>query len=222
MEKAKFIIDRLRHKVLKIPYEFYDNMSYSKILESPGIYSWRIAPLNAGENKAQRLSSLSSYTSFFKPNDISLKGSNYFNQYDGKIQEVVSEKLQFQEKIESLSSLDNYKYLDLLVSLFLFTAPLYIGISDNLKFRISEHYNLICSSYETRDKSQVESDLNSSDFGKRLSSFISLQKEANPGISFPPSCFYVSILYLDSYTKSELESIEFLLNRIIKPKFGRR
>ena len=132
MTFEKFIIQRLQHKISSVHFEHYDNLTFNKIAETPGIYSWHIAPHNISSNFMQRRGSLASYTAFFKPNDITLSGSNYFNRYDGKISENVSEKDAFQQKIDILADLQDSKYLELLTSLFLFSSPLYIGISDNL------------------------------------------------------------------------------------------
>ncbi len=106
----------------------------------------------------------------------------------------------------------------------IFCPPLYIGISTNIKGRLSTHYNALVNflarpinlisyvSGEPEDDTEAESSI----FAERIGSLLKQNNVSNPGRLF------VKVVYVQGATKRELEQAEFFVNRTFIPLYGRR
>lgn len=212
----------LSDHTIPIHYDYYTSEYFSDIQNIGGIYSWHISPnvhLGSDNEKADTLNAL---LSFFSPNEIMLDGYTPFHNYKGLLEENVLDSINVQEKINRISSLTKENYLNVISTLLFFQSPLYIGISKTLKKRINKHSSILSQIYNEQ-KFVDDNEPENTEFGKRILEFIRSSEE-NQKIfyKFSPSNFFVKVIYINQFSKSELENIEYVLNRSIKPKFGKR
>lgn len=223
MDFATLIKCLLNHKTDEIHFDYFDYEHFSDIREkSAGIYAWHLAPNSFLGEPSDNQINLEAAVSFFSPNDINLVGQTPFYNYNGSLNEDVANNLVIREKISNISNFEKTKYLEALSALIFFQTPIYIGISTTLKKRINQHADVL-RQIHTTGTYLSSSDEEDRRFGDRIINFINNKKSNNEiFLKFMPSNFFIKVFYLDAYKKSQLEDLEYVLNRIIKPKFGKR
>lgn len=205
---------------LKIGY--YNSFTYGNILNVPGIYSWHISPPKRKMNKDEKINMLKAYVSFFNLNDIELTGQTSFHSYEGSLMDNKTTGKDFLDKIDYISNFDDDKFKNFVSALTFFHSTLYVGISTNLNDRIQTHSTTITEVLYQKKFSE-EKFLNDEDgksFFERVTLFLNKDKTSIKNF-FVPNCFFVKIIYLEKFNDKDLKSIEYLLNRTLKPKFGK-
>ncbi len=222
----------------------FDEVSDAPVL--PGLYSW-YAGLGLGEldiaDETQTRSALSKQTSKYKPSSLisEIKG-NFGALWKGELLDKSMDKLSFalsNEYLEyeeqtqenrlnrTLSELSTRKALisNLENCVPVFMSPLYIGISENLRRRLSEHVRIFRAIYDQKksgrnDQNYEEESLD--DFGNNFA-FRAVQrgfKEDNLKV------FVLPFEGLEDMTQQQIRdiisSVEFLVNRWSKPSLGER
>lgn len=176
-----------------------------------GLYAWFL-PFPSSSNEE----SLAAYSSVFQSSKLNVHARGNFGQdFLGNIDQVNKEH----------SNLDQSGQDLLFRTSAVFMPPVYIGISSNLRSRLSCHYDAFLKAFrngvdagEQEFTSDVESDTvkESSIFGGRL---------ADTMLSAGFTDFrhlFVKVVYDELITREQLQKTEFILNRIYRPILGRR
>jgi hypothetical protein len=166
--------------------------------------------------------SIFKYLDIFKDNVIGLEGKSNFAKYEGEVKHVLNID---SDKILTILK-DKTTLNNLIIATALFSPSLYIGVSKNIKNRISQHFKILKELYHKNNSSDLFDNIEDLDkdeaknFAERISHLFCL----NDSKSFSLNSFCVRVLYLDSFNeldRDKLEAIEYFLNRTYKPKFGK-
>jgi len=214
MDNFKHLIDFTsgeKYELRVIPFDSIE----SEIDSYPGLYSWYIRPKPNRENEIEPILHSLLFHSRLK---ASVKG-NMRLEYEGYIEKSY-------EKPVPLGNKKLLRHLFLTVPM-----PLYIGISVNLKSRLTRHIRQLEETDYSRvyDGIENDSDEESSYFAARINNVLNESKVS------AIDCLYVRVLECKDYGKSdqlsaakkreikkELEGIEYLANSLFNPVFGRR
>ncbi len=176
----------------------------SKAPSKPGVYAWYIQLPNE-KNKRERKKHLDLVVSIYEKS-IELNGSHYLENYQGYLQLISHEQL---KNIDVELDL-NYNFLN--ISLRHFSPPLYIGKASDLSIRLKQHSRL----YKNQSIKAEEDD--DKKFKNNFMNRILQNRE------IPPEMLFLKYVALEDVESQEVDLelyIEFLLNRIIRPIFGR-
>ena len=180
----------------------------SKAPKKPGVYAWYIQ-LPKEQNKRERKKHLDLVIGIYKKS-IELSGSHFLEKYKGHLCLMPHEEL---KNIDVEIDL-NYNFLNL--ALRHFSPPLYIGKASDLATRLKKHSQL----YKNRSVKTVE------DEDERFKSNFMNRILQNREI--PPEMLFLKYVALEEQESQEVDveielelHIEFLLNRILRPIFGR-
>jgi hypothetical protein len=197
-------------------YKLYSPVNFGDILDLPGLYSWNISLSKStyekeSEKKKKIIESLSS---FHLKNKIDLEGTTNFSQFSGHIEETTELSDTYKVNINTASNFQELDFHRLLISQIVFNQPIYIGMSMDLKKRIYDHFNVLESVFYGKT---ILPDEDGKSFAERLN----LLLDNNLKDLFSPTNFFVKVLYFKDINETELQKIEYLLNRFNKPKLGR-
>jgi hypothetical protein len=170
----------------------------------PGVYAWYIQ-LPKEQNKRERKKHLDLIIEIYEKT-IELSGSHYLENYHGILQLVSHKEL---KNIDFESDI-NYNFLNL--SLRHFSPPLYIGKATDLSMRLKQHSLL----YKNRSVRAVEDE--DQKFKSNFMSRILQNRE------IPPEMLFLKYVALEPHESKGIDLelyIEFLLNRILRPIYGR-
>jgi hypothetical protein len=180
----------------------------SKAPNKPGVYAWFIQ-LPKENNKRERKKHLDLIVEIYEKS-IELKGTHFLENYKGHLQLISHEEL----KSIDVEADVNYNFLNL--SLRHFSPPLYIGKANDLATRLKKHSQL----YKNRSVRIVEDE--DENFKSNFMTRILQNRE------IPPEMLFLKYVALEEHESKELDVeielelyIEFLLNRILRPIFGR-
>lgn len=204
-----------KYKIRIIPFD----QILSNVNEYPGIYSWYIRPKpNREDEIVPLMQSLLTHSALH----AKVTG-NMRLEYSGTL-------------MKEAKNIQDIKDEQLLRHLFIsIPIPLYIGISINLKTRLSTHVKQLENTEKTSDGLddnegvKNDSDDESKFFAARLNSLFN-----KAGVS-AKDCLYIRVIEYNRYgcssklntsdkitIKKELEKIEYFSNSIFNPIFGRR
>jgi hypothetical protein len=195
-----------KYEIKTIPFD----KLLTELMDYPGIYSWHIRPKKGREFEIVPLiSALLSQTQL----KATVEGNIRF-RYSGSLK----------KEPPGIGDVDPA----LLRSGFILAQfPLYIGISKNLKNRLTTHYNHLLDQSDQTSREAIED--KHDDFADRITKVF---REANVTSL---TALYVRVFEVKDYGKStelserklksikkELENIETILNTAFNPVFGRR
>jgi hypothetical protein len=204
----------------------------SRCPESPGIYAWYFRPeltdhdihklienINSGCDESMQVVEDFFHERLFKyfrqkPYKVKLSGSLKPN-YEGNIEHIqkISSGL-IERIIEKPDRL--FAIRDLLQkSTPMFASPLYVGMSKNLKYRISQHCNFIKQLRERSSNPFANThQFNITDEERNFAERV-VEKE------LPSSRLFLTYQVTDSTDENIYVDLENIINRIYYPTFGR-
>jgi hypothetical protein len=183
----------------------YKYSDLHEVLPLPGVYAWYLQYDNS--------SSPQKFHDFFtsKKFDVTVKG-NLKEKYSGPIDQDSDTFDQNQIDLDLLECVINS-----------FNVPIYVGVSKNLKNRLSTHKNSLnerwvdpgVSVINSGDKIILDSDEESTYFAHRVATKIKNR--------FGINSLIIKVVYCDkNYNKSYLFPVENFINRTFFPLVGRR
>lgn len=197
--------------------DYYRSGSFNIEPNARGLYAWYFFPKNATKMDFRNFSQVLNNKNLF--GEIS---SNFQEKYNANLNSVSNDKhcvdMNYNPDVEKA----------IIASSILFTPPIYIGRSEDLKVRLEEHDKNLRESLMARTKFDLE-DLKSEDidtekesknFGERVSNYIVDQLKGNDSFDNLNFIAIAIQFHSENIKKEDIIKMEYFLNRTIKPIFG--
>jgi len=188
----------------------FSEFKFSDIYQTsnkPGIYAWFMI--------FNKRNSINEYSEIFhqKKLEAKIKG-NLGEKYEGSLRQIPKD---FKNDI--------FKKNDLSLISKVFAPPIYIGVSNNLCSRLTQHANelddiLYSSKYEyVHDlfDEDLDSPKESKYFASRLGKVLKKKRSIDLNSLLIKTCEFDDIM-----TRKEIYNLEYFLNRTYKPLYGRK
>ena len=170
----------------------------------PGLYAWYAAP-NPG-------ASLQDYHGIYKSRTLNaFISGNLKEQYEGTLY----------AKALSYPSSEDRALLEAAAEAF--SPPLYIGVSSDLRNRLSTHSEMLKDAMYTAELSESPNEQVQSDTNEESASFAARMSLYARDTSLGVTAFHVRMIVLpEGYARHKLLSVETFLNRTYTPHYGLR